>query len=172
MDGLEVCRRLRARSRVPVVMLTAKDTVADRVEGLEMGADDYVVKPFAPEELVARVGARLRALQAEPPPARELAYADLLLAHDTCEAARGGRPIPLSPKEFELLSFFMRYPEKVLRRSQILAEVWGEAYEPNVLDVYVSYLRQKLEAGGAPRLIHTKRGIGFYLGTSADSVRG
>lgn len=172
MDGLEVCRRLRGRSDVPVLMLTAKDTVADRVEGFETGADDYLVKPFAPEELVVRVAARLRDRRPSPV-AAALAYDDLTLDAESHEASRAGRPLKLSPKEFELLRFFLLHPEKVLRRAQLLSEVWGDAdaYDANVLDVYVGYLRQKLEVEGAARLIHTKRGVGFYLGRSAEAVR-
>ncbi|MDB5101399.1 MAG: response regulator with CheY-like receiver domain and winged-helix DNA-binding domain [Cyanobacteria bacterium RYN_339] len=167
MSGLEVCKRLRAKSDVPIVMLTAKDSVADRVEGLETGADDYVVKPFAPEELVARVAVRLRgASSGGASGSNSLAFSDVTLSADTYQVARGGQPVALSSKEFELLRYFMQHPNKVLRRAQIINEVWGDAdaYDPNVLDVYVGYLRSKLEAGGSPRVIHTKRGVGFYLG--------
>jgi two-component system response regulator MprA len=166
MTGLEVCKRLRAKSHVPIVMLTAKDSVADRVEGLETGADDYVVKPFAPEELVARVAVRLRGAAGGGPVGGTLAFADVSLSTDTYQVTRGGQPVALSTKEFELLRYFMQHPNKVLRRTQIINEVWGDAdaYDPNVLDVYVGYLRSKLEAGGSPRVIHTKRGVGFYLG--------
>jgi two-component system response regulator MprA len=170
MTGLEVCKRLRAKSPVPIVMLTAKDSVADRVEGLETGADDYVVKPFAPEELVARVAVRLRATAGGGATmGGTLAFSDLNLSSDTYTVSRAGQPVALSTKEFELLRYFMQHPNKILRRAQIINEVWGDAdaYDPNVLDVYVGYLRNKLEAGGSPRLIHTKRGVGFYLGETS-----
>lgn len=171
MNGLEICRRLRQRSRVPILMLTAKDSVADRVEGLDTGADDYLIKPFAPEELLARVSARLRI--SSPPAAANLAFADLQLSVETHEASRGGRPLALSPKEFDLLRCFMNHPDKVLRRTQILNEVWGDEsnYDGNILDVYVGYLRQKMEADGQPRLIHTKRGVGFVLSEMAPVSR-
>ena len=169
MNGLEICRRLRQRSQVPILMLTSKDSIADRVEGLDTGADDYLIKPFAPEELLARVAARLRVSRA--PTAAVLAFDDLHLSLETHEAKRDGRSLALSPKEFDLLHFFMSRPEKVLRRAQILNEVWGDenSYDSNVLDVYVGYLRQKLEAGGLPRLIHTKRGVGFLLSKGSPS---
>lgn len=163
MNGLEICKRIRQRSRVPILMLTSKDSIADRVEGLDTGADDYLVKPFAPEELLARVAARLRSTR--PDVTAELVFADLQLSTETHTATRAAKPLALSPKEFDLLRFFMSHPDKVLRRAQILNEVWGNesAYDSNVLDVYVGYLRQKLEAEGLPRLIHTKRGVGFVL---------
>jgi DNA-binding response OmpR family regulator len=165
LTGIEVCRKLRKDSQVPVLMLTSMDSVADRVEGLETGADDYLVKPYAPEELIARVGARLRVRPAAPAPADALEVGDLRLSLDTHTASRAGKALALSPKEFELLHYLMRHPNKVLRRSQLLSEVWGDpdAYDANVLDVYIGYLRQKLEEGDRPRVIQTKRGVGFYL---------
>jgi DNA-binding response OmpR family regulator len=165
LAGIDVCRKLRETSRVPVLMLTSMVTVADRVEGLETGADDYMVKPFAPEELVARVAARLRTNPAAAAPANELVVGDLVLSVDAHRATRAGRDLELSPKEFELLHYFMKHPNKVLRKSQLLGEVWGDAdgYDSNVVSVYVAYLRQKLEQGGLPRLIQTQRGIGFVL---------
>jgi DNA-binding response OmpR family regulator len=165
LTGIDVCRKLRKDSQVPILMLTSMDTVADRVEGLETGADDYLVKPYAPEELIARVAARLRVRPAVPVAASELEVGDLHLSLDTHTASRAGRPLALSPKEFELLHFFMKHPNKVLRRNQLLAEVWGDpdAYDANVLDVYIGYLRQKLEEGDLPRVLQTKRGVGFFL---------
>lgn len=166
LAGIDICRKLRETSRVPILMLTAMGTVADRVEGLETGADDYMVKPFAPEELVARVAARLRvAAMATPTPSAELVVGDLALSVEAHRATRAGRDLELSPKEFELLHYFMQHPNKVLRRGQLLGEVWGDAdgYDPNVVSVYVSYLRTKLEEGGLPRVLHTQRGVGFYL---------
>lgn len=172
LSGLEVCRKLRRDSQVPVLMLTSLDSVADRVEGLETGADDYLVKPYAPEELVARVGARLRARPQAPAPKTKLAFGDLALDADAFTASRAGRTLALSRTEFELLRCFMQQPAKVLRRAQIMAEVWGDpdGYDANLLDVYLGYLRQKLEEGGLPRVIHTKRGVGFYLGEPQAST--
>ncbi len=163
MDGLEVCRRLKAAGGIPVLMLTAKDAVADKVKGLETGADDYLVKPFAFEELVARIRALLRRHDAASP--EVLRYSDLSLDVGTRTARRGSREVQLSTTEFKLLELFMRHPRQVLTRSQIMDRVWG--YDlgggSNVLEVYVRYLRTKLEAGGEPRLIHTMRGTGYVL---------
>lgn len=163
MDGLEVCRRLKAGGDLPVLMLTARDSVADRVEGLETGADDYLVKPFAFEELLARIHALLRRREREAP--EVLRYSDLSL--DTAErvARRGARQIELSATEYNLLNLFMRRPRHVLTRDRIMESVWGYDFdgESNVLEVYVRYLRRKLEAGGEPRLIHTMRGTGYVL---------
>ena len=164
MDGLEVARRLRASGdNVPILMLTARDAVADRVKGLETGADDYLVKPFAPEELVARVKALLRRSQEER--YEVLRYADVELDTGTRLAHRGTREIELSPTEYELLALFMRRPRQVLTREIILDRVWGFDFEgsSNVMEVYVGYLRTKLEAGGEPRLIHTVRGVGYVF---------
>lgn len=163
MDGLEVCRRLKAGGDVPVLMLTAKDAVADRVEGLDTGADDYLVKPFAFEELLARVRALLRRREAEAP--EVLRYSDLSLDTGSRIAGRGGREIELSTTEYNLLHLFMRHPRQVLPRARIMDAVWGYDFggESNVLEVYVRYLRAKLEAGGEPRLIHTMRGTGYVL---------
>lgn len=163
VDGLEVCRRLRAGSEVPILMLTARDEVADRVVGLDSGADDYLVKPFAFEELTARIRALLRRREPEPPVV--LRYADLTLDPTTREVHRGDRPIDLTVREFELLQLFMRHPRQVLTRETLLERVWGfdaEA-ETHVLEVYIGYLRQKLEADGEPRLIQTVRGVGYVL---------
>ncbi len=164
LSGIEVVRRLRAAGdRVPVLMLTARDAIADRVEGLEIGADDYLVKPFAPEELLARVKALLRRSQGERN--ELLRYADVELNTGTRLAHRGTREIELSPTEYELLQLFMRRPRQVLTRDIILDRVWGMDFEgsSNVLEVYVGYLRSKLEADGRPRLIHTVRGVGYVF---------
>ncbi len=162
IDGLEVARRLRAAGdTVPILMLTARDAISDRVKGLEMGADDYLVKPFANEELLARVKAMLRRNQAERQ--EVLRYADVELDTGTRVAHRGGREIELSPTEYELLALFLRRPRQVLTRDIILDRVWGMDFEgsSNVMEVYVGYLRAKLEAQGEPRLIHTVRGVGY-----------
>jgi two-component system response regulator MprA len=164
VDGLEVTRRLRAAGdNVPVLLLTAKDAIADRVGGLKTGADDYLVKPFAPEELLARVEALLR--RAQPERNEVLRYADVELDTGTRIAHRATREIELSPTEFELLSLFLRRPRQVLTRDLILDRVWGLDFEgsSNVLEVYVGYLRAKLEAAGEPRLIHTIRGVGYVM---------
>lgn len=164
IDGLEVARRLRAAgNNVPILVLTARDAIADRVKGLEMGADDYLVKPFAPEELLARVKAMLRRNQAER--YEILHYADIELDTGTRIAHRGGREIELSPTEYELLTLFLRRPRQVLTRDVILDRVWGLDFEgsSNVMEVYVGYLRAKLEANGEPRLIHTVRGVGYVF---------
>src|SRR3989442_5927622 len=164
LDGLEVAQRLRAAGDpVPILMLTARDLVADRVQGLETGADDYLVKPFAPEELVARVKALLRRSQEERQ--EVLHYADVELDTGTRIAHRGTREIELSPTEYELLMLFMRRPRQVLTREIILDRVWGLDFEgsSNVLEVYVGYLRSKLETEGEFRLIHTVRGVGYVF---------
>jgi len=163
MDGLEVCRRLREGGSEPILMLTARDEVSDRVHGLDSGADDYMVKPFALEELMARVRALLR--RREPDARSELRFSDLVLDTASREARRGDRVIELSAKEFDLLSLFMRNPRRVLSREMILEQAWGYDFygESNVIEVYVGYLRQKLEANGEPRLIHTVRGAGYVL---------
>ncbi|MGZ3601904.1 MAG: response regulator transcription factor [Ktedonobacterales bacterium] len=164
MDGLEVTRRLRvAGDNVPILLLTARDAVSDRVTGLETGADDYLVKPFAPEELLARVKALLRRTQ--PERADVLRYADVELDTGTRIAHRGAREIDLSPTEYELLALFMRRPRQVLTRDIIMDRVWGLDFEgsTNVMEVYIGYLRSKLEAEGEPRLIHTVRGVGYVL---------
>lgn len=165
MDGIEVVRQLRAEDdRTPVLMLTARDAVENRVQGLESGADDYLVKPFAPEELVARVHALLRRSETAGDN-RPLTYADLFLDPLTREARRGEDEFQLTPTEFDLLHFLLRYPRQVLHRSQILANVWGYDFfgDDNVLEVYIGYLRRKTEIGGRPRLIHTVRGVGYVL---------
>ncbi len=165
LDGLEMTRRLRNDGNaVPILMLTARDQVADRVAGLEAGADDYLVKPFALEELVARVRALLRRLGADET-ATTLGFADLELNTGTREVTRGEEALVLTRTEFALLELFMRNPRQVLTRSVIFDRVWGYdfGYGSNSLDVYISYLRKKTEAGGKPRLIHTVRGVGYAL---------
>ncbi|MCM8749586.1 response regulator transcription factor [Thermomicrobiaceae bacterium CFH 74404] len=165
LDGLTVIQRLRmAGDTTPVLMLTARDAVEDRVAGLDSGADDYLVKPFAPAELLARVRALLR--RAEPAAdEKPLSFADLWLDPVTRETRRGDRAFTLSPREFDLLAFFLRNPRRVLPRSRILEAVWGHDFDgyDSVLDVYIGYLRAKTEAGGEPRLIHTVRGVGYVL---------
>jgi two-component system response regulator MprA len=168
LDGLEVCRRLRrGGSAVPVLMLTARDEVADRVAGLDAGADDYVVKPFALEELLARLRALLR--RSTGAPADVLRFADLELDPGTRIVTRGGDPIELTRTEFSLLELFMLNPRQVLTRSVIFERVWGYdfGFGSNSLDVYVGYLRRKTEQGGKPRLIQTVRGVGYALREAA-----
>ncbi len=169
LDGLGVCRRLRGMADTPILMLTARDDVPDRVLGLDAGADDYLVKPFALEELLARVRALLRragGTQAEKDDGpTSLCFADLTL--DTCTryVARGGRTTPLSTTEFKLLRLFLQHPHHVLTRERLIEAVWGTDFrgESNVLEVYVRYLRLKLEQNALPRLIHTVRGAGYVL---------
>jgi two-component system response regulator MprA len=164
VDGLEVCRRLRgAGSRLPVLMLTARVEVENRVEGLDAGADDYVTKPFALDELKARLRALLR--RTTDGAGGVLRFADLELDPGTREVRRGGEPIELTRTEFSLLELFMRNPRQVLTRSIIFERVWGYdfGYASNSLDVYIGYLRRKTESGGRPRLIHTVRGVGYAL---------
>jgi two-component system, OmpR family, response regulator MprA len=165
MDGLSLCRLVRETESTPILMLTARDSVADRVAGLEAGADDYLVKPFAFDELVARVQALLRRSRPSVPPAERLSYADLVLDRKTWTAVRGGQPLILTATEFRLLEHFMRSPEQVLTREALLEGLWGEdsPVESNVVDVHVANLRQKLEAGDRPRLIRTIRAVGFML---------
>jgi two-component system, OmpR family, response regulator MprA len=164
MDGLDVCHRLRLGGAVPILMLTAKDTIQDRVQGLDAGADDYMVKPFNLDELTARVRALLRRTQAER--VQVLQFADLSLDTSTREVTRGTRLIQLTAKEHELLELFLRHPRQVLTRDVIFDRVWGYDFggESNVLEVYIRYLRQKLEDNEQlPRLIHTVRGVGYVL---------
>ncbi len=166
INGLEVCRRLRAAGdEIAILMLTARDTVADRVAGLETGADDYLIKPFALEELLARIKALLRR-QHSPQISREiLCFADLELDTATRQATRGDRTIDLSTTEYELLALFMRNPRIVLTRGVIMDRIWGDGFEggPNVLEVYIGHLRNKLEHHGEKRLIQTIRGAGYVL---------
>ncbi len=164
VDGLQVCRRLRGRGdRVPILMLTARDAIGDRVGGLDAGADDYLVKPFALDELLARLRALLR--RARPDERAELRFGDLSLDPVAYEVRRGERAIELTRTEFLLLEQFMRHPRQVLPRSTIFEHVWGYDFgaTSNSLEVYMSYLRRKTEAGGEPRLLHTVRGVGYVL---------
>jgi two-component system, OmpR family, response regulator MprA len=164
IDGLEVCRRLRAAGdRTPVLMLTARDAVDDRVAGLDAGADDYLVKPFALRELQARLRALLR--RTETTRDGVLRFADLELDPGAREVRRGDRTIELSRTEFNLLELFLEHPRQVLTRSQIFERVWGYDFgaTSNALGVYMGYLRRKTEAGGEPRLLHTVRGVGYVL---------
>jgi two-component system response regulator MprA len=163
LDGLEVCRRLRQGGPMPILMLTAKDTVNDRVMGLDAGADDYMVKPFDLEELLARIRALLRRTRPERPKVYQ--FEDLTLDTGTRQAIRTERIIDLTAKEYELLELFMRHPRQVLTREMIYDDVWGYDFggESNIIEVYVRYLRQKLEVSGERRLIHTVRGMGYVL---------
>jgi two-component system, OmpR family, response regulator MprA len=163
VDGIEVCRRLREGGDIPILMLTARDAVSDRVKGLETGADDYLVKLFALEELIARLRALLR--RRTPAESNTVRVADLTVDLASREVWRGDRPVDLTAREFELLAAFLRHPRQVLSHDQLLEQVWGFDFEADthVLKVYMSYLRQKLEVGGEPRLIHTLRGAGYIL---------
>lgn len=165
LDGLQTVRRLRAQGlMLPVLMLTARDGLGDRVLGLDAGADDYLVKPFGLEELLARVRALLRRTAVEAEKAATLRYGDLVMNLGTRRVERDGRSIKLTRTEFALLEMLLRHPEQVLTRGQLLGEVWGfDADSTNTLDVYIGYVRRKTEAGGQPRLIHTERGVGFVL---------
>lgn len=163
LDGLAVCRELRARGHaMPVILLTARDAVADRVAGLEAGADDYVAKPFAFEELVARIRAHLRRQGVAGP---RLEIADLILEPGAHRASRAGRPLTLSPTEFRLLEVLMRHPGQVLSRATLLERVWGLDADPtsNVVDLYVHYLRRKVDRGFGRPLIRTVRSLGYVL---------
>ena len=162
MDGIEVAKRIRKTSNVPILILTAKDRVEDKVAGLDAGADDYLVKPFSFEELLARVRAHLR--RVTPAITGEIRVADLIINLEGREVFRGNRRIELSNKEFELLELLAKNPGKVFSRYEIEEKVWpGYQGGSNVVDVYIGYLRKKLEAGGERRLIHTVRGVGYVL---------
>jgi two-component system response regulator MprA len=166
MDGLEVCRRLRGiGDRTPVLILTAQDGVSERVAGLDAGADDYLPKPFALDELLARLRALLRRTASREPAGDRLAFEDLTMDLTTFEVKRGGRAIDLTRTEFSLLELFMRNPRQVLTRDIINERVWGYDFptSSNSLEVYVGYLRRKLESAGEPRLIQTMRGFGYAL---------
>jgi two-component system response regulator MprA len=164
MDGLTVCRRLRAASNVPILILTAKDAVPDRVAGLDAGADDYLPKPFSFDELLARIRALLRRQQRTDQPA-VLRFADIVLNQRTREVFRGGRRLTLTAREFELLALFLQSPRQVLTRDLIYDRIWSYDFggESNIIEVYIRYLRSKLEEGGEPRLIQTVRGVGYAL---------
>ncbi len=163
IGGLDVCRRLRAFSDMPVLMLTARRTLSDKVAGFESGADDYLAKPFALEELVARVRALLR--RGGTGSISRLGFADLVIDSATREVWRGGRAIRLTAREFELLELFLRHQRQVLSRDVIFERLWGYDFggESNIIDVYVRYLRSKLNSDGEPELIHTVRGVGYVL---------
>ena len=164
LSGIEICRRLRSTgNKVPIILLTAKDEVADRVAGLDAGADDYVVKPFSIEELLARVRSNLRRTQEVDEDT--LTFEDLTLNRRTREVFRGGHSIDLTAKEFDLLDYLLTHPRQVFTRDQILERVWGYDFmgESNIIEVYIRYLRLKLEERGEKRLIHTMRGVGYTL---------
>ncbi|MEC4813698.1 MAG: response regulator transcription factor [Scytonema sp. PMC 1069.18] len=164
LSGLEICRRLRSTGdRLPIILLTAKDEVSDRVAGLDAGADDYVVKPFSVEELLARVRAHLRRTQETD--ADSLQFEDLNLNRRTREVYRGSRLIELTAKEFDLLEYLLSHPRQVITRDRILEEVWGYDFmgDSNIIEVYIRYLRLKLEANNEKRLIQTVRGVGYVM---------
>ncbi len=164
LDGIQVCERLRSATQIPIIMLTAKGGVSDRVQGLDSGADDYVVKPFAFEELLARIRALFRRSTPNTRP-EVLTFGDLLLDTGTHRAQRGSRIIDLTAKEYELLELFMRHPRQVLTREVIFDRVWSYDFggESNIIEVYIRYLRQKTESEGEPRFLHTVRGFGYVL---------
>ncbi len=162
MTGLELCKRVRKSSRIPILMLTAKNELEFKVEGLDSGANDYLTKPFALEEFLARVRALLRAL--EPQALQELCYQDLVMDLQRHEVTRQGQILDLSPKEFDILRIFLEHPEQVLSKAMIYERVWEwEADNLDIVEVYISTLRQKLEQAGANRLIQTRRGVGYLL---------
>lgn len=158
LDGLEVCRRLRAAGEVPILVLTARGTVSDRIAGLDSGADDYMVKPFSIDELLARVRALLR--RAAPEEGAEISFGDIVMDTKSHEVRRGGRSIHLTAKQYDLLEFFLRHPRQVLSAETIYAHVWGSTVDSNVVQVFIRNLRQAL---GEPDLIQTKRGAGYIL---------
>ncbi|MES5821569.1 response regulator transcription factor [Streptomyces sp. RG80] len=180
LDGLAATRRIRASGgTVPILMITGRDAVGDRIVALDNGADDYLTKPFEVEELLARVRALLRRsrrhlVPPQPGPAERLCFQDVALDPRSRTVTRGGVPLELTRTEYCLLEYLMRHPAKVLSRSQILKEVWGFDFEPasNTLDVYVMYLRRKLESHGGPRLVQTVRGLGYTLRSPAGSPAG
>lgn len=164
ISGVEICRRLRSTGiKIPIILLTAKDEVSARVEGLDAGADDYVVKPFSLEELLARVRSNLR--KSQPQDVERLEFDDLRLDRKTREVWRGDRAIELTVKEYDLLDYLLTHPRQVITRDQILEKVWGYDFmgDSNIIEVYVRYLRIKLEERGEPRLIQTVRGVGYVL---------
>jgi len=164
LDGVSLCRRLRQTQSVPILMLSARDTVPDRILGLESGADDYVTKPFEIAELAARLRALMRRTERDGAADDRLAYAGVVLDTRRHQVTRDDQPIALTPMEYRLLEYFMRNPETVLSREAVLLNVWGyEGGESNYLDVHVGHLREKLEAGGRPRLIQTVRAFGYQL---------
>jgi len=162
MDGLEVCKRLRAKSKVPVIMLTAKDRIPDRVAGLDLGADDYLTKPFATEELLARVRARLRE---RAPVSTTIEYRDLMMDRDRHEVTRAGKRIELTAKEYALLEYLLIHRNKVHTRDELFNGVWGSDFlgDSNLIDVYIRYLRGKIDEGSDDKLITTVRGVGYAI---------
>jgi len=162
MDGLEVCKRLRAKSKVPVIMLTAKDRIPDRVAGLDLGADDYLTKPFATEELLARVRARLRE---RAPVSTTIEYRDLVMDRDRHEVKRAGKPVELTAKEYALLEYLLIHRNKVHTRDELFNGVWGSDFlgDSNLIDVYIRYLRGKIDEGSDDKLITTVRGVGYAI---------
>jgi len=162
MDGLEVCRRIRAKSRVPIIMLTAKDRLPDRVSGLDVGADDYLTKPFATEELLARIRARLRE---RAPQSNLIHYHDVVMDRDRHEVTRGGKPITLTAKEYALLEYLLLHRNKVHTRDELFNGVWGSDFlgDSNLIDVYIRYLRGKIDEGFDDKLITTVRGVGYTI---------
>lgn len=162
MDGLEVCKRIRAKSNVPIIMLTAKDRVPERVEGLDMGADDYLTKPFATEELLARVRARLRERN---PQANVITYRDVVMDRDRHEVSRAGNPVSLTAKEYGLLEYLLLHRNKVHTRDELFNGVWGSDFlgDSNLIDVYIRYLRGKIDEGYDEKLITTVRGVGYTI---------
>jgi len=168
ISGLDVCTRLRKTGvRVPIIMLTAKDEISDRVTGLNAGADDYLIKPFSIEELLARIKARMRRMY--PEVADLIQFEDLTLSHASREVYRAGQKIELTAKEFDLLEFMMRHSQQVLTRDQILESVWGYDFmgESNIIEVYIRALRIKLEISNSKRILHTVRGVGYVLRDNA-----
>jgi DNA-binding response OmpR family regulator len=166
MTGVEICRRLRSTgSAIPVILLTAKDEISDRVAGLDAGADDYVVKPFSIEELLARIRARLRSVAESEQNNTVIQFQDLRLNPLTREVYRGERAIELTAKEFDLLEYLLSHPRQVFTKNQILENVWGYDFmgDSNIIEVYIRYLRLKLEEKGEKRLVHTVRGVGYAL---------
>lgn len=172
VDGMEVCRILRSGTDIPIIMLTAKESIEDRVQGLNLGADDYITKPFAFQELVARVRAVLRRHHRDPGPQQVITTGDLTLNRATREVTRNDRQVTLTAKEFELMELFMSHIDQVLTREVILERIWGYDFngETNIIDVYIRQLRQKLD-DNPPRLIQTVRGVGYILRSEA-SMRG
>jgi DNA-binding response OmpR family regulator len=168
ISGLDVCTRLRKTGvQVPIIMLTARDEISDRVTGLNAGADDYLIKPFSIEELLARIKARMRRMY--PEVADLIQFEDLTLSHASREVYRAGQKIELTAKEFDLLEFMMRHPQQVLTRDQILESVWGYDFmgESNIIEVYIRALRIKLEISNSKRILHTVRGVGYVLRDNA-----
>lgn len=165
LDGFEVCRRIRKRRDVPIIMLTARDATLDKVKGLDTGADDYITKPFVIEELLARIRARLRGLPAARQEGNKLVAGDLVICRDTHQVTRSGQSIPLTKREFDLLAYLAENAGLVLGRETILARVWGYDYygSDNVVDVYIRYLRAKIDEPFSNRLLHTVRGVGYTL---------